>query len=242
MTNEPAVTNTSYEKEFFIDENGNITFDNPNPAKAAKRYDVNVAKAENGDVAVKGSASYDSGVVITATPHYGYEVGKVVVTDADGDEVKVTKRADGTYSFSMPRGEVSIKVTFVPQGEAVKLVLTIGSKAVDVNGKVVTNDVAPVIKNSRTFLPVRLIAENLGATVIWDEPAQRVAVMKGETTIELFIGKTTVYVNGQPAELEAPVFIENSRTYLPVRFIAEKLGADVEWNGATNEVTITGRK
>ncbi|MBQ3111707.1 MAG: copper amine oxidase N-terminal domain-containing protein, partial [Firmicutes bacterium] len=34
----------------------------------------------------------------------------------------------------------------------------------------------------------------------------------------------------------------NSRTYLPVRFIAEKLGADVEWNGATNEVTITGRK
>jgi len=224
-----------------LGEDGTVIVTKPEKP-AAKRYDVNVAKAENGDVAVKGSASYDSGVIITATPHYGYEVGKVVVTDADGDEVKVTERADGTYSFSMPRGEVSIKVTFVPQGEAVKLVLTIGSKAVDVNGKVVANDVAPVIKNSRTFLPVRLIAENLGASVIWDEPAQRVAVMKGETTIELFIGKTTVLVNGQPAELEAPVFIENSRTYLPVRFIAEKLGADVEWNGATNEVTITGRK
>ena len=209
---------------------------------APKRYAVEVAKTENGDVTVKGSASYDSGVVITAAPHYGYEVGTVTVTKADGTKVDVTKRADGTYSFSMPRGEVTIKVTFVPQGELVKMVLTIGSKAVDVNGKAVASDVAPVIKASRTFLPVRLIAENLGAKVEWNNDAQTVTITKGDTVIVLTVGSTTVLVNGQPAELEAPVFIENSRTYLPVRFIAEKLGADVEWNGATNEVTIIGRK
>ena len=209
---------------------------------APKRYAVEVAKTENGDVTVKGSASYDSGVVITAAPHYGYEVGTVTVTKADGTKLDVTERADGTYSFSMPRGEVTIKVTFVPQGEAVKMVLTIGSKAVDVNGKAVASDVAPVIKASRTFLPVRLIAENLGAKVEWNNDAQTVTITKGDTVIVLTVGSTTVLVNGQPAELEAPVFIENSRTYLPVRFIAEKLGADVEWDGATNEVTIIGRK
>jgi len=220
---------------------GDSIADMPVPP-APKRYAVEVAKTENGDVTVKGSASYDSGVVITAAPHYGYEVGTVTVTKADGTKLDVTKRADGTYSFSMPRGEVSIKVTFVPQGEAVKMVLTIGSKAVDVNGKAVASDVAPVIKNSRTFLPVRLIAENLGAKVEWNNDAQTVTITKGDTVIVLTVGSTTVLVNGQPAELEAPVFIENSRTYLPVRFIAEKLGADVEWNGATNEVTITGRK
>jgi len=212
------------------------------PKPGPKRYEVGVAKTENGDVTVKGSASYDSGVVITATPHYGYEVGTVTVTKADGTKLDVTERADGTYSFSMPRGEVTIKVTFVPQGEAVKMVLTIGSKAVDVNGKAVASDVAPVIKASRTFLPVRLIAENLGAKVEWNNDAQTVTITKGDTVIVLTVGSTTVLVNGQPAELEAPVFIENSRTYLPVRFIAEKLGADVEWNGVLNTVTITGRK
>jgi len=209
---------------------------------AVKRYAVEVADTENGDVTVKGSASYDSGVVITAAPHYGYEVGTVTVTKADGTKVDLTERADGTYSFSMPRGEVTIKVTFVPQGEAVKMVLTIGSKAVDVNGKAVASDVAPVIKASRTFLPVRLIAENLGAKVEWNNDAQTVTITKGDTVIVLTVGSTTVLVNGQPAELEAPVFIENSRTYLPVRFIAEKLGADVEWDGVLNTVTITGRK
>ncbi|MBR6823555.1 MAG: hypothetical protein IKM70_00610 [Firmicutes bacterium] len=221
---------------------GEEAIENMPTPPAVKRYEVGVVEAENGDVTVKGSASYDSGVVITAAPHYGYEVGTVTVTKADGTKVDVTERADGTYSFSMPRGEVTIKVTFVPQGEAVKMVLTIGSKAVDVNGKAVASDVAPVIKASRTFLPVRLIAENLGAKVEWNNDAQTVTITKGDTVIVLTVGSTTVLVNGQPAELEAPVFIENSRTYLPVRFIAEKLGADVEWNGATNEVTITGRK
>jgi len=223
--------------------NGKVYFGDSIPAPPApKRYTVEVAKTENGDVTVKGSASYDSGVVITAAPHYGYEVGTVTVTKADGTKLDVTERADGTYSFSMPRGEVTIKVTFVPQGELVKMVLTIGSKAVDVNGIATTNDVAPVIKNSRTFLPVRLIAENLGAKVEWNNDAQTVTITKGDTVIVLTVGSTTVLVNGQPAELEAPVFIENSRTYLPVRFIAEKLGADVEWNGVLNTVTITGRK
>ncbi|MBR6824061.1 MAG: copper amine oxidase N-terminal domain-containing protein [Firmicutes bacterium] len=232
----------SDEIEVKVDADGKIYVGDSIPVKSAKRYEVGVAKTENGDVTVKGSASYDSGVVITAAPHYGYEVGTVTVTKADGTKLDVTERADGTYSFSMPRGEVAIKVTFVPQGEAVKMVLTIGSKAVDVNGKAVASDVAPVIKNSRTFLPVRLIAENLGAKVEWNNDAQTVTITKGETVIVLTVGSTTVLVNGQPAELEAPVFIENSRTYLPVRFIAEKLGADVEWNGATNEVTIIGRK
>jgi len=193
-------------------------------------------------VEVKSSAAYDSGVIITPAPHYGYEVADITVTAANGKDVPVTHRADGTYSFSMPRAAVTVEVTFAPLGELVEIILTIGSNIILVNGDPITYDVAPVITAGRTFLPIRIIAENLGAEVLWDEPAQRVVISKDNTVIELFIGKTTVLINGRPQELEAPVYIENSRTFLPVRLIAERLGADVEWNNDAQTVTITGRK
>lgn len=46
-------------------------------------------------------------------------------------------------------------------------------------------------------------------------------------------------MNNEEVTLDSPAFIENDRTYTPLRFIAEKLGADVDWNGETQEVTIT---
>lgn len=53
------------------------------------------------------------------------------------------------------------------------ILLTIGKKAADINGKAVENDVAPMIVNSRTMLPIRFIAENLGAKVGWTEDPNR---------------------------------------------------------------------
>lgn len=95
-----------------VDENGNLVVEEIIPP-APKRYEVGVVEAENGDVTVKGSASYDSGVVITAAPHYGYEVGTVTVTKADGTKLDVTERADGTYSFLL-RPALSAAATICP--------------------------------------------------------------------------------------------------------------------------------
>lgn len=120
-----------------------------------------------------------------------------------------------------------------------KMVLKIGDPQATLFGKTVTNDVAPVIKNDRTMLPARFVAEGLGATVEWDETAPGiVTITKGEIKIVIRIGEETAVVNGKEVKLDSPAFIENDRTYTPVRFVAENLGAKVEWQEGSNEVVI----
>ena len=52
-------------------------------------------------------------MTLTPTPEEGYEVGTVTVTDRFGDAVEVTANPDGTYTFTMPNGQVKVAVTFV---------------------------------------------------------------------------------------------------------------------------------
>lgn len=126
-----------------------------------------------------------------------------------------------------------------------QFVLTIGEKEANVFGEIKTNDVAPVIVNDRTMLPARFVAENLGAEVEWDEEKRLVTVTGKslktgeEVTILITIGKETAIVNGKELKLDSPAFIENDRTYTPVRFIAEELGTSVEWLEASRKVIIT---
>ncbi|MBR2852529.1 MAG: copper amine oxidase N-terminal domain-containing protein [Anaerotignum sp.] len=143
----------------------------------------------------------------------------------------------------MPRGGVEVDASFVEAGAADKseIVLTIDSVVAMVNGEPVVNDVAPIIKGERTFLPIRLIAEELGATVTWNEADQSVTIVKDDMTIVIYIGQAFALVNGSPVALDEPAFIVNSRTYLPLRFIAENLGAEVIWDGASQTVTVVGK-
>ncbi len=118
--------------------------------------------------------------------------------------------------------------------------LKIGEKTAEVYGKTMTNDVAPVIRNGRTMLPARFVAEKLGATVTWDAAKpNEVVITRNRTELILTIGSSTAKVNGQSVTLDSPPFIENGRTYCPLRFICERLGARVVWNASTQEITIT---
>lgn len=123
------------------------------------------------------------------------------------------------------------------------IVLTIGENESVVFGKTVTNDVAPKIVNGRTMLPARFVAEHLGAEVAWDEDERAVKITgkngDGEAVeIVITIGAKTAIVNGEEIELDSAAFIENDRTYTPVRFITEQLGAKVDWNEETHRVTL----
>lgn len=119
------------------------------------------------------------------------------------------------------------------------IILTIGKKEANVFGETKSNDVAPIIRNDRTMLPARFVAENLGAKVEWDGDLRTVTITKDDIKIIITIDSQTALVNGKAIVLDSPAFIEDDRTYTPLRFIAEKLGADVEWNGDKQEVIIT---
>ena len=119
------------------------------------------------------------------------------------------------------------------------IILTIGQKDATIDGKTVSNDVAPKIVNDRTMLPIRFIAEALGAKVDWIEESQTVKITAENIDISLVIGEDFATVNGEKIDLDSPSFIENDRTYLPIRFVSEKLGADVKWDDATQTVNIT---
>lgn len=90
-------------------------------------------------------------------------------------------------------------------------------------------DVAPVIDQGRTLVPMRKIFERLGAEIGWDEGTKTVTAVKGDLEIKLTAGKTTVLVNGKKVKLDVPAKVINGRTLVPMRFVGETLGAKVNY-------------
>lgn len=132
----------------------------------------------------------------------------------------------------------------VPVKNQTVLILQIGKTMFWDNSIPTKLDSTPVIKNSRTLLPIRAIIEALGGTVAWDPIAHKVTVTLGTKTVVLWIGKSLATVNGVSTPIDAtdasvvPEII-NSRTMLPLRFVSENLGCTVLWAAATQTITIT---
>lgn len=100
--------------------------------------------------------------------------------------MELTDKGNGKFTFKMPKGGVSVEASFEemdepavdePVAEEKTLVLTIGQTIYRLNGEYKANDVAPIIQGDRTFLPIRLIVETLGATVTWDRATQQVTIV-----------------------------------------------------------------
>ena len=117
--------------------------------------------------------------------------------------------------------------------------MTIGEDVGYINGTPVALDAAPIIRGSRTMLPVRFVAEAFGAKVGWDGATSTATISTSDVELKITIGANEAFVNGNAVALDSPAFIENSRTYMPVRFVSENLGATVAWDGATSTATIT---
>jgi hypothetical protein len=112
-----------------------------------------------------------------------------------------------------------------------------------VNGVEVTfPDTQPYIKNNRTLVPVRFVVEQLGAQVGWNNKNQEVTIEKDGKKIILKIGSKVVTVNGSKVTLDAPAELKGDRTMVPLRFVSEAFGANVDWNGKEKVVTIEAKK
>lgn len=128
-------------------------------------------------------------------------------------------------------------------GTQSEIVLTIGSPYLFVNGhrKNVDNEgTRPFIKNGRTLLPVRAVFEAMGGTVEWNGKAKVVSLKLDGYTLFLKIDDLMAWdSNGEYYDLDTPPIISNGRTMLPIRFIVEKFGGNVEWDSSTESVIIS---
>ena len=259
-----GIGNTPFEVQYRLQGTSDWTATIPNTAGT---YDVKITRAADGDinpfaceipeglVLTKKRSSSSGAATQTYTAQFDTNGGSAVdkvKTDKNG---KIERPADptkegyifvGWYSdskltkpFDFSAELTANSTLYAKWKENNEIILTIGSRKISVFGREIQNDVAPKIVNDRTMLPIRIVAESLGGTVTWNGELQRVTIQKGADVILITIGADTAYVNGTAVKLDAAAFVENGRTYLPLRFISETLGAQVAWNEAEKTVTIT---
>jgi hypothetical protein len=105
-------------------------------------------------------------------------------------------------------------------------------------GRKMEFDVPPQIVNGRTLMPIRAIAQKLGAGVDWNPKTRTITIRKGDKVIVLAVDKPNARVNGKLVKLDVPPKIINNRTMIPLRFVAENLDVNVTWVAEAQTVVI----
>ena len=119
-------------------------------------------------------------------------------------------------------------------GQTTTIILTIGSTAYTVNGVGFQADSAPFLAGGRTMVPLRLVSEALGAEVGWNGDTQTVTISSSHSApFSLTIGVPL------PNDMGVAI-MQGGRTFVPLRYVAEMLNAEIDWNGATQTITIVG--
>lgn len=145
--------------------------------------------------------------------------GKIELTFSDDSGHKYRVLSD-TFTFS---NQV--------KPEKRTITMTIGSKVIDINGTSKTLDVGPIIYQNRTFVPLRAIGDAFGATTEWDNKTNKITIKYDNKTIVMTLGSPNYTVNGvtKPAMDVNPYVVAGvNRTMVPLRFIGEALGFEVD--------------
>lgn len=100
------------------------------------------------------------------------------------------------------------------------------------------NGTTPVVVSGRTLVPIRAIVEAMGGSAEWNGELKETSLSYNDNKIRLVIDSTLAYVNDEEKILDVAPTVINNRTMLPIRFIAENVGFDVEWNQETQTITI----
>jgi hypothetical protein len=123
--------------------------------------------------------------------------------------------------------------------DKITIELQLGSKSAYVNQKRTELDVAPFTENGRTLVPFRFIGEALGAKVTWNQETKKAIYELASVKVEISIGSQIAVVNGKEIKLDVAPKISNGRTFVPIRFVSEALGASVIWEASTKKIIIT---
>ncbi|HEY4389876.1 MAG TPA: family 10 glycosylhydrolase [Paenibacillus sp.] len=109
------------------------------------------------------------------------------------------------------------------------------------NGDLLPSDTAPYLKPKEnvTMVPLRVISESLGASVLWSQATKTATIQKDGNKLVLITGHSVAEVNGDQVGLDVSVENIQGRTMVPLRFVSEQLGLDVVWNQSQKTISLT---
>ena len=161
--------------------------------------------------------------------------------DGDGDTDFTMDGSDGFFPTTTSAAKVANATcaTPAPSDENATVVFKINDTSYTVNGVAQTMDIAPYIKDGRTFLPVRYVALACGVSadnILFSNG--KVTLIKGDKVVQMTIGSKVMIINGASIDMDVAAEISNGRTMLPFRFIAQALGASVTFDDTAQTVTM----
>jgi len=166
--------------------------------------------------------------------------GKTISVNVTKNPPEIRGAFTGFLSVKSNGGTKKIQINAVFVKEVV-IKLNIGSRTAYIDYKKITLDAPPEIYKSRTIVPLRFIGEAFGAEVEWEASTSTIDIYfpLKQINIRLRIGNNYAEIDNKRVNLEIPPIIKNGRTLVPIRFIVEAFGANVDWNAKTQGITIT---
>lgn len=123
--------------------------------------------------------------------------------------------------------------------DTVEISFRVGDSVLTVNGEPLEVTAPYVVGDGTTLVPVRVITEAFGAEVTWDGGTQSVGLKYPDVDITIQIGSKSATVNSHTEELAAAPELYNDTTMVPLRFISETFGAQVDYEETTQLITVT---
>jgi hypothetical protein len=152
------------------------------------------------------------------------------LADGQDERLLVGSLALDNISFQFP--------AVLPELAKVKIELKVGSKSATVAGKPYKLDVAPLLLNNTTYLPLRFITEAMGAQINWEGTLKRVSVLRGDKLLEMWLGGKEYLLNGIRKQSDVAPISRRGRTLVPIRLVSEQLGLVVQWDGKMGTITV----
>jgi hypothetical protein len=156
--------------------------------------------------------------------------------------VSLTTLADGVNAISATARDLAgnsttrtVSISFL---KTTLIRMQLGTTVALVNSTPVTLSVAPFTTNGFTLVPLRFLAETFGITPQWDGVFRIIDMTVGSHQVRLQVGTRYAGIDGKRVALDVAPTITSGVTMVPLRFVAETLGADVMWDAGTKTITI----
>ncbi len=137
--------------------------------------------------------------------------------------------------------KLAIPVTVETQ-DSITIKLQVSNTSASINGIERTLTRPPIIDKGRVMVPLRFISEAFGCQLDWNSSEKKISVNRYDVNFTLWIDKKIALINGREVQIDAPPINVSGSVMVPLRFIAEPFGAEVEWNAENKMITITWPK